>query len=106
MPDVLARAPDDLVRVLDADGEVVAPELLPDLDDGTLRDIYCDMRFCRRFDERMTALQRRGRVGTYAPLAGQEAAQIGSGGCPGSTCSTGWATSGATPLSPTWTCSR
>jgi pyruvate dehydrogenase E1 component alpha subunit len=78
MPDVLARAPDDLVRVLDADGEVVAPELLPDLDDGTLRNIYCDMRFCRRFDERMTALQRRGRVGTYAPLAGQEAAQIGS----------------------------
>ncbi len=32
----------------------------------------------RRFDERMLRLQRQGRIGTFAPIKGQEAAQIGS----------------------------
>jgi pyruvate dehydrogenase E1 component alpha subunit len=31
----------------------------------------------RRFDERMLALQRQGRTGTFAPIRGQEAAQLG-----------------------------
>ncbi|NHN60942.1 MULTISPECIES: pyruvate dehydrogenase (acetyl-transferring) E1 component subunit alpha [Halorussus] len=78
-PDGLfARAPDDRIRVLDADGEVVAPELLPDLDDEALVAMYRDMRFCRRLDERAISLQRQGRLGTYSSLAGQEGAQIGS----------------------------
>jgi len=76
--DVLDRAPDDRVEVLGPDGGVVAPELVPDLDDGTLTAMYRDMRFCRRFDERMISLQRQGRLGTYASLAGQEGAQVGS----------------------------
>ncbi|NUC70810.1 pyruvate dehydrogenase (acetyl-transferring) E1 component subunit alpha [Haloterrigena sp. SYSU A558-1] len=75
---VLERAPDDRIRVLDADGTIVAPELEPDLADETLRSIYRDMRFSRRFDERMISLQRQGRLGTYASLAGQEGSQIGS----------------------------
>ncbi|HKL28376.1 MAG TPA: pyruvate dehydrogenase (acetyl-transferring) E1 component subunit alpha, partial [Natrialbaceae archaeon] len=37
-----------------------------------------DMRFARRFDERMISLQRQGRLGTYSSLAGQEGAQVGS----------------------------
>jgi pyruvate dehydrogenase E1 component alpha subunit len=76
--DVFDRAPDDRVQVIDADGEVVAPSLVPDVDDETLASMYRDMRFCRRFDERMTSLQRQGRMGTYASLAGQEGSQIGS----------------------------
>ncbi len=32
----------------------------------------------RRLDERMVRLQRQGRIGTFAPIKGQEAAQIGS----------------------------
>ena len=32
----------------------------------------------RRFDERMLDLQRQGRIGTFPPIKGQEAAQIGS----------------------------
>ena len=75
---VLDRAPDDRVQVLDADGTVVAPDLEPDLDPETLRSMYRDMRFARRFDERMISLQRQGRLGTYASLAGQEGSQIGS----------------------------
>ncbi|ADB61876.1 pyruvate dehydrogenase (acetyl-transferring) E1 component, alpha subunit [Haloterrigena turkmenica DSM 5511] len=75
---VLEREPDDRIRVLDADGTVVAPELEPDLADATLRSMYRDMYFSRRFDERMISLQRQGRLGTYASLAGQEGSQIGS----------------------------
>ncbi len=76
--DVLDRAPDDRVQVLDADGTVVEPALEPALEPTTLRSIYRDMRFCRRFDKRMISLQRQGRLGTYASLAGQEGSQIGS----------------------------
>jgi len=76
--DVFDRAPDERVQVLDADGDVVAPDLVPDVDDETLAAMYHDMRFCRQFDERMTSLQRQGRMGTYASLAGQEGSQIGS----------------------------
>ncbi|NHN47144.1 pyruvate dehydrogenase (acetyl-transferring) E1 component subunit alpha [Halostella sp. JP-L12] len=76
--DLFDRAPDDTVRVLDAGGNVVAPDLVPDLDDETLASMLRDMRFCRRFDDRMTSLQRQGRMGTYSSLAGQEGSQIGS----------------------------
>ncbi|APX98206.1 pyruvate dehydrogenase (acetyl-transferring) E1 component subunit alpha [Natronorubrum daqingense] len=72
------RAPDDPIRVLDSDGEVVSAALEPDLDVETLLWMYRDMRFSRRFDERMISLQRQGRLGTYASLAGQEGSQIGS----------------------------
>ncbi|WP_137288973.1 pyruvate dehydrogenase (acetyl-transferring) E1 component subunit alpha [Natronorubrum halophilum] len=75
---LLERAPDDRIRILDADGSVVAPALEPDLEDETLLGMYRDMRFARRFDERMISLQRQGRLGTYASLAGQEGSQIGS----------------------------
>ena len=71
-------AGDDLFRVLDSDGTVVEGAAVPDLDDATLLDMYREMRLARHFDERMVSLQRQGRVGTYAPLAGQEGAQIGS----------------------------
>lgn len=73
---VLDRAHDDPVKVLDPDGEVVAPDLLPALSEETLLDIYRDMRTTRRFDERMVSLQRQGRIGTYSPAAGQEASQV------------------------------
>ena len=76
--DVLDREPDDRVAVLDSDGTVLAPELVPDLADDTLVSMYRDMRLCRRFDERLISLQRQGRLGTYASLAGQEGSQIGS----------------------------
>ncbi|OVE85432.1 pyruvate dehydrogenase (acetyl-transferring) E1 component subunit alpha [Natronolimnobius baerhuensis] len=72
------RAPSDRVQVLNADGNVVDPALEPALEDETLRSMYRDMRFARRFDERAISLQRQGRLGTYASLAGQEGSQIGS----------------------------
>lgn len=42
------------------------------------KTLYRWMVTARIFDERALALQRQGRLGTYAPLSGQEAAQVGS----------------------------
>jgi pyruvate dehydrogenase E1 component alpha subunit len=74
--DVFDRDPDDRVRILDESGELVGD--LPDLSDAELVDLYRYMRLARHFDERAVNLQRQGRMGTYPPLAGQEAAQVGS----------------------------
>ncbi len=65
------------VQVLDADGNV-DEELLPDLSDDDLLEMYRIMKRSRRLDEKAVALQRRGEIGTYAPAVGQEAAQVGS----------------------------
>jgi pyruvate dehydrogenase E1 component alpha subunit len=70
--------PEEMARVLDDEGRPAGDLPVPDLDEGTLRGIYRDMRFARRFDERAVSLQRQGRLGTYAPLAGQEGSQVGS----------------------------
>ncbi|WP_280535960.1 pyruvate dehydrogenase (acetyl-transferring) E1 component subunit alpha [Halopenitus sp. POP-27] len=65
-------------RVVDADGSVVSPEAVPDLDDDWFRELYRWMVLQRTFDERATKLQRRGMLGTYASGQGQEASIIGS----------------------------
>jgi pyruvate dehydrogenase E1 component alpha subunit len=75
---VLQREPDDKVRVLDEDGNLVEGATVPDLDDERLVEIYEQMKLGRHFDERAVSLNRQGRMGTYAPLAGQEGAQVGS----------------------------
>lgn len=42
------------------------------------KSFYRWMLYIRLFDRRSILLQRQGRIGTYAPLEGQEAAQVGS----------------------------
>lgn len=64
------------VQVLNEDGQLVGE--VPDLRDDKLLEMYRLMVFARMFDERAVRLQRQGRIGTYAPFSGQEAAQIGS----------------------------
>lgn len=56
----------------------VDEDLVPDLDDEVLRRMHRTMLLSRRFDERLLTLQRQGRIGTFAPAIGQEAAQVGS----------------------------
>ncbi|MFW6448082.1 MAG: pyruvate dehydrogenase (acetyl-transferring) E1 component subunit alpha [Halobacteriota archaeon] len=76
---VLERDPVDRFRLLDESGALVeGAEVPPELDDEDLVGMYRHMRFARHFDERAVSLQRQGRMGTYAPLAGQEGAQVGS----------------------------
>ena len=50
----------------------------PPLDLDMTRRLYRAMVFARVFDRKCTALQKQGRLATYAPFEGQEAAQIGA----------------------------
>jgi len=68
--------PPEQVQILDEDGRVLDGATVPDIDDETLVAIYEGMRFARHLDERAISLHRQGRMGTYPPLAGQEAAQV------------------------------
>ncbi|MFP4345868.1 MAG: pyruvate dehydrogenase (acetyl-transferring) E1 component subunit alpha [Anaerolineales bacterium] len=65
------------LSILDKDGKV-DEDLEPDIPDELLLKMYRSMLLARRFDERMLKLQRQGRIGTFAPVKGQEAAQLGS----------------------------
>ena len=48
------------------------------MDAAQLRDLYTDMAVVRRLDAEAMALQRQGELALWAPLLGQEAAQVGS----------------------------
>lgn len=52
--------------------------LMPSLSDSEIKRIYELLILSRTFDQRALALQREGRMGTYASILGQEASQIGS----------------------------
>ena len=71
------EAGDDPVQHLTPAGELTGPP--PEHDPGTLRGWYRDMVLIRRLDAEATALQRRGELGIWAPVLGQEAAQVGAG---------------------------
>jgi pyruvate dehydrogenase E1 component alpha subunit len=67
----------DYLSILTEDGKVDT-RLMPDLSTEQLLRFHRTMLLTRRFDERLLSLQRQGRVGTFAPVTGQEAAQIGA----------------------------
>jgi len=65
------------VRVIDESGRWVAP-FACDLEDDALRALYRDMLRSRRVDERLSTLQRQGRLSFVASAAGHEAVQVGA----------------------------
>ncbi len=65
----------DPEQILAPDGTLAGP---PPLDVAETRRLYRAMVAARGYDTKSTALQRQGRLATYAPFHGQEAAQIGS----------------------------
>src|SRR5256886_5809147 len=67
----------DYLSVLDAEGNLDST-LDPGLPAAELKRLYRAMLLARRLDERMIRLQRQGRIGTLAPIKGQEASQVGS----------------------------
>ena len=73
---------DGLVQLISVDGQrtVGCPywDLVADVDAEQLRGLYADMAVVRRLDAEAMALQRQGELGLWAPLLGQEAAQVGS----------------------------
>lgn len=66
------------MRVLDNDGNVVNKDLFPDLSDEQIVELFKKMVWSRVLNERSTKLNRQGRLGFFAPTAGEEASQIGS----------------------------
>jgi pyruvate dehydrogenase E1 component alpha subunit len=69
--------PIDAISILDEEGrldQALEPSIPPD----DLRRLYRTFLLARRFDERMLVLQRQGRIGTYLPARGHEAAVLGS----------------------------
>jgi pyruvate dehydrogenase E1 component alpha subunit len=65
------------LSILDSEGSLDTA-LEPDIPPTTLQAMYRAMLLGRRLDERMVRLQRQGRIGTFAPIKGQEASQVGS----------------------------
>jgi 2-oxoisovalerate dehydrogenase E1 component alpha subunit len=70
---VVARFEVPFIQVLNENGELC--EDLPSFakDKGALIDLYKTMVKTRTFDKKAIALQRTGKMGTYAPINGQEA---------------------------------
>ncbi|HTN42749.1 MAG TPA: pyruvate dehydrogenase (acetyl-transferring) E1 component subunit alpha [Nitrospiria bacterium] len=65
------------LQILDEEGQSDSA-LLPSLSPKEIQSLYEWMILSRVFDEKALALQREGRLGTYAPVRGQEATQVGS----------------------------
>ncbi len=68
----------EMLRILDPDGTMEGELRPPELTDERMQELYREMVFLRLADQRALNLQRQGRMGTYAPFMGQEAAQVGS----------------------------
>ncbi|WP_083964264.1 pyruvate dehydrogenase (acetyl-transferring) E1 component subunit alpha [Shimazuella kribbensis] len=71
-------APITTFSVLSPEGKVVNEDEVPNLSDEQLQELMKRMVFTRVWDQRATGLARQGRLGFYAPVAGQEATMIGS----------------------------
>lgn len=67
----------EMFQVLDQNGKVVNKDYEPDIDNDTLLQMYKIMSLARVQDIKALQYQRQGRMLTFAPVQGQEAAQIG-----------------------------
>ena len=65
-------------QILNEEGEVVNEAAMPELSDEQLQELMRRMVYTRILDQRSISLNRQGRLGFYAPTAGQEASQLAS----------------------------
>jgi pyruvate dehydrogenase E1 component alpha subunit len=68
----------ETLQILNEEGEVVNEAAMPDLSDEQLQELMRRMVYTRILDQRSISLNRQGRLGFYAPTAGQEASQLAS----------------------------
>src|SRR3954453_5056331 len=66
------------LQILNEAGQVVNQAAMPDLSDEQLQELMRRMVYTRILDQRSISLNRQGRLGFYAPTAGQEASQLAS----------------------------
>ncbi|MDH3261660.1 MAG: pyruvate dehydrogenase (acetyl-transferring) E1 component subunit alpha [Acidimicrobiia bacterium] len=64
-----------MLQILTPDGELLAD---PPMDIDLTKRLFLAMVAARQYDRKATSIQKQGRLATYAPFEGQEAAQIGS----------------------------
>ncbi|WP_026478030.1 pyruvate dehydrogenase (acetyl-transferring) E1 component subunit alpha [Alkaliphilus transvaalensis] len=67
-----------MFQIMNEEGEIIQPQLMPDLGKEELLKMYRLMVQTRETDKKALLYQRQGRMLTYAPNLGQEAAQVGS----------------------------
>jgi pyruvate dehydrogenase E1 component alpha subunit len=67
----------DYLSILNEKGEL-DKDLEPDIPEDVLLKLHRFMVLARKFDDQLLNLQRQGRMGTFAPISGQEAAQLGA----------------------------
>jgi pyruvate dehydrogenase E1 component alpha subunit len=67
----------EYLSILDDSGELDI-DLEPDISEEILLKLHRTMVLGRKFDERLLNLQRQGRIGTFPPISGQEAAHLGT----------------------------
>ncbi|WP_077324492.1 pyruvate dehydrogenase (acetyl-transferring) E1 component subunit alpha [Virgibacillus siamensis] len=65
-------------RIMDDEGKLVDEAYGSKLDSALVEKLFYHMSRIRTFDQKAISLQRQGRIGTYPPFGGQEAAQVGS----------------------------
>ncbi|MFD2043674.1 pyruvate dehydrogenase (acetyl-transferring) E1 component subunit alpha [Ornithinibacillus salinisoli] len=65
-------------KIIDDEGNLLDETYKDRLDEQLIRRFYYHMTRIRTFDRKAKNLQRQGRIGTYPPFEGQEAAQVGS----------------------------
>lgn len=68
----------EMFQILNEDGKIVNEEADPKMSDEELTGLMERMVYTRILDQRSIALNRQGRLGFYAPTAGQEASQLAS----------------------------
>ena len=68
----------ETLQILNENGEVVNEAAMPELSDDQLKELMRRMVYTRVLDQRSISLNRQGRLGFYAPTAGQEASQLAS----------------------------
>lgn len=79
MPRKEINIPDKIeyISILNEKGEL-DKALEPDIPEELLLRLFRTMLLARKFDERLLSLQRQGRIGTFPPISGQEAAHLGA----------------------------
>jgi 2-oxoisovalerate dehydrogenase E1 component alpha subunit len=71
---------EELIQLVTPEGErVLDAQYESTLSGEAIFGMYRDMVIIRRLDQESTSLQRQGQLALWAPVQGQEAAQIGAG---------------------------
>src|SRR5699024_4833514 len=68
----------EMYQILDKEGNVINEQEMPDLSDDEHVEMMTRMVWTRVLEQRFISLIRQGRLGFYAPTAGQEASQLAS----------------------------